>query len=105
MFTLSTPALLYFVPTIVAAHRGHHVTGILLTVCYPFRSRPVLFRAHNRGRAPRSPRHGNPVAQPLLRLDGHRVGSRCLLIGAILSTPRYIVVAPCPNYTYTACRR
>ena len=30
MITLSVLALLYFLPTIVAAHRGHGVTGILL---------------------------------------------------------------------------
>jgi hypothetical protein len=30
MITLSVLTLFYFLPTIVAAHRGHNVTGILL---------------------------------------------------------------------------
>ena len=72
MFTLSALALLYFVPTIVAAHRGHHVTGILLLNLF---------------------------------FGWTGIGWFALLLWAILSTPRYIVVAPCPNYTYTACRR
>jgi hypothetical protein len=30
MFTLLVLGLLYFLPTLVAAHRGHHVAGILV---------------------------------------------------------------------------
>jgi hypothetical protein len=30
MIHLSVLALLYFLPTVIAANRGHHVTGILL---------------------------------------------------------------------------
>jgi hypothetical protein len=30
MFTLSLLALLYFLPTIIAAHNGHRATGVLL---------------------------------------------------------------------------
>jgi hypothetical protein len=30
MIHLTVLALLYFLPTIIAANRGHHVTGILL---------------------------------------------------------------------------
>ena len=30
MITLTLMALVYFLPTIIAAHRGHRVTGILL---------------------------------------------------------------------------
>ena len=30
MITLSVLVLFYFLPTIIAAHNGHHITGILL---------------------------------------------------------------------------
>lgn len=30
MFTLAALALLYFLPTVIASNRGHHVAGILL---------------------------------------------------------------------------
>ncbi len=30
MITVSLLALLYFLPTIVGSHRGHHITGVLL---------------------------------------------------------------------------
>jgi TM2 domain-containing membrane protein YozV len=72
MFTLSVLALLYFLPTLVAAHRGHHVTGILLLNLF---------------------------------FGWTGIGWFALLLWAILSAPRYIVVAQYPNHTHTACRR
>jgi len=71
MFTLSLLARLYFVPTIIAAHRGHHVTGVLLLNLF---------------------------------FGWTGIGWFALLLWAILSTPRYIVVVPRSNYTYTAYR-
>ncbi|HEY0264973.1 MAG TPA: superinfection immunity protein [Granulicella sp.] len=71
MIHLAIVTLLYFLPTILAAHRGHRVTGILV----------------------------------LNVLVGWTcIGWIALLLWAVLSTPRYVVVPP-PYAAYPGWRR
>ena len=72
MITLSLLALLYFLPTIVAAHRGHHITGVLLLNLF---------------------------------FGWTGIGWCAMLLWALLSTPRYIVIANAPYYPYPTWRR
>jgi Superinfection immunity protein len=67
MITLSILGLLYFFPTIIAAHRGHAVTGILLLNLF---------------------------------FGWTGLGWFALLLWALLSAPRYVLVAGCPNAQY-----
>jgi hypothetical protein len=64
MITCSILVLLYFLPTLIAANRGHQITGILLL--------NLLF-------------------------GWTAIGWIALLLWALLTAPRYILVAP---YTY-----
>jgi hypothetical protein len=64
MFHLSLLCLVYFLPTLIAAHRGHHITGILLLNLF---------------------------------FGWTGIGWFVLLLWALLSAPRYVLVAPCPN--------
>jgi hypothetical protein len=72
MIAFSVLTLLYFLPTIVAANRGHGVTGILLL--------NLLF-------------------------GWTGIGWIVLMLWALLSAPRYIVIAPPPYPTYADWRR
>ena len=67
MITCSILVLIYFLPTIIAANRGHQITGILLL--------NLLF-------------------------GWTCVGWIALLLWALLSAPRFILVAPS---TYAPC--
>jgi hypothetical protein len=71
MITLSVLALLYFLPTILAAHRGHQITGVLLL--------NLLF-------------------------GWTGIAWFALLLWALLSAPRYVLVAP-PTYVPYYWRR
>ena len=71
MITLSVLVLLYFLPTVIAANRGHQITGILLL--------NLLF--------------GWTV-----------IAWFALLLWALLSAPRYVLVAP-PTYAPYYWRR
>ena len=65
MITLTVLALLYFLPTIVAAHRGHHVAVILILNLF---------------------------------FGWTGIGWFALLLWALLTTPRFVVVASPPYY-------
>jgi len=72
MITLSVLALLYFLPTVIAANRGHHITGVLLL--------NLLF-------------------------GWTGIAWFALLLWALLSTPRYVLVAPSTYVPYYHWRR
>ena len=67
MFTFSLLCIVYFLPTLLAANRGHSVTGILLLNLF---------------------------------FGWTGIGWFALLLWALLSAPRYVLVAPCPNGQY-----
>ena len=71
MITLTLLAILYFLPTIVASHRGHGVAGILLLNLF-FGWTVIIWFA--------------------------------LLLWALLSAPRYLVLPP-PYYYPSSYRR
>jgi hypothetical protein len=67
MFTFSIFTILYFLPTFIAAHRGHQITGIfLLNLLFGWTG--IVWLA--------------------------------LLLWAMLSAPRYVLVAPYPAAQY-----
>jgi hypothetical protein len=72
MIAFSVLALLYFLPTIIAANRGHQITGILLLNLF-FGWTGVAWFA--------------------------------LLLWTLLSTPRYVLVAPATYVPYYHWRR
>jgi hypothetical protein len=71
MITCSILVLIYFLPTIIAANRGHTVTGILLLNLF---------------------------------FGWTCIGWIALLLWALLSAPRYVLVAP-PTYAPYYWRR
>jgi hypothetical protein len=70
MIHLTILALLYFLPTIIAANRGHGVVGILLLNLF---------------------------------FGWTGIGWLAMLLWALLSAPRYVIVAP--PYVYPNYRR
>ena len=63
MITFALMILLYFLPTVIAAHRGHRITGILLLNLF---------------------------------FGWTGIGWLAMLLWALLSAPRYVILAP--NY-------
>ena len=72
MFTFSLLCLVYFLPTLIAANRGHQITGILLLNLF---------------------------------FGWTGIGWFALLLWALLSAPRYVLVAASPNAQYYYWRR